>query len=585
MCLVLHTEFTQLQLGHGSLNEPLVSSLIHCSLVLNTAGGMKRLCEAIRSILQTPGQFVIKRNTELTEGAQAFKTHIMTLFAPPASQPRRRATILKITSLLLNGDWRSPTIEHICRPGCCVDEQDTLDKLLYSLPRLATSCNNGVFSRSNWAEWMEYWRFFGLLQGLHGLLSKAFVLAFSGKMLAPAGHLEEPSLDLLQVAVQEANLQHANIDIEDKADQMRQANAKSMKVALRFMSSSWYDRFLTMRTCLEPQVCMMAKLLKSSSAETELARHMSFEVVGVGAWTIFQTLNSGWTEQVFQDCHAALTTKTLYDTQAETEMAHTDTLIYAARPGAVIFQLVHCILQNFPFQLFSLIVDRSPAKATELLNTTKCRLDVFSKKFLAHFSSPEQLLGDDAYQILCACASKMKLSTSSTERLHSVNARAARGRVETHSIDISHLALQHMAYAGPSFIRRDKVVSQVKRAKGKGRGRPKKKSASGSAESASKRRRGGGGAWRAFVSAKSAGQRLDADSMRKLAEDFRALAPDERLLWQEHGSSGASFLPTPPGPDCHVTQLSQPLLFIQPHVVLLLRHRKRLRIYFLIHKY
>ena len=65
--------------------------------------------------------------------------------------------------------------------------------------------------------------------------------------------------------------------------------------------------------------------------------------------TIFQTLNSGWTEQVFEDCHAALTTKTLYDTQAATEMAHTAILTYVARPGAVIFQLVHCILQNFPF--------------------------------------------------------------------------------------------------------------------------------------------------------------------------------------------------------------------------------------------
>ena len=484
------------------LNDPLVASLVHCGLVLNSAGGMKKLRVAIRSILHTPGEVEVRHNAQLPASALAFKAHVLKLFGPPASEPRRKATILRITSLLMTGDWRKPKIEHICHPGCCRDEQDTIDKLAYALPRLATACNRGVFSKSNWSEWMEYWRFFGLLQALHGLLSKAFLLAFSTSSAEnESREATEPQIVSTGVVFQDPLPElPVNLAAENKSDQIRESNARSLAVALRFLRSSWWDEFLRMRTSLEPQVHMMTRLLGSSSAETEFSRYMSFDDCGATSWTLFKALNTGWSDDALQESYEILACDTLYTNVAQTEIARTQIFATTVRPASVIFQLVHCLLENFPFELFKLIVDRTERKAEALLSTPKCRLDVFSMGFLSRFDTPDKLLSDDAHQVLCAIAAQMKLNTSSTERLHSVNGRAARSRVETHSIDIAHLGLQHMAFAGPSYLRKHKSADKLQ--VGRRTGRPNKRKFDNVADAGDhkKKRRGGGGAWRAFVS-------------------------------------------------------------------------------------
>eukprot|EP00971_Amphidinium_carterae_P045379 892869-Amphidinium_carterae.1 len=217
----------------------------------------------------------------------------------------------------------------------------------------------------------------------------------------------------------------------------------------------------------------MAKLIEASSHDTEVNRHSAFETDGPKAWTLFQVKDGGWLETTMALSHAALHAPELYNNRPKTEGMHTDTFVTCVRPAAVIFKNVIRKLNKCPFTLFELILDRSESKAEELLRLGHCCLDMFSRKFLDCFSSVEGLLSEDAHQILAAVACRMKLTTVSTERLHSTNARTARMRVETHSCHIEHLALQHAAFAGPAFVRAGMTLETNAVQKSK-RGRPKK---------------------------------------------------------------------------------------------------------------
>ena len=168
-----------------------------------------------------------------------------------------------------------------------------------------------------------------------------------------------------------------------------------------------------------------------------------------------------------------------------------------------------------------------------------------------------ELSSSRCYEVLAMIAAQIEGCTFSVERLHSRNMRRSKHRICTQHADLRHLALNHMGYAGPQWLR-DLRLRCCEGASSKKRGRPKKQQpplahpkkklrrkncgVSGSASVASSSAQtsqsgGGGGAWRSFLHSRMQGK-WKAHDMQAWKLAYRALPEAEKQFHYTLGSAG-----------------------------------------------
>ena len=147
------------------LQKNVISALVHTSKHLNGGGAMATLKKSLSEL--AIGCLQVLPPRELTHEAETYRRQLIDLFAPPTSEPHRRASFNLVASFL-NGDWRLPkTLIHHC-PGqhCCKGRDHAVGKIVSMFQHLLTKMRPRILNRANWASWSDAFRFYGLL-GIH----------------------------------------------------------------------------------------------------------------------------------------------------------------------------------------------------------------------------------------------------------------------------------------------------------------------------------------------------------------------------------------------------------------------------------
>eukprot|EP00971_Amphidinium_carterae_P350472 6491564-Amphidinium_carterae.3 len=297
-----------------------------------------------------------------------------------------------------------------------------------------------------------------------------------------------------------------------------------------FTNPSWHDILVLLMQSLEPERIFMGELLHMTSSAFEYEQCDRLTRGCTRRWRVldlhFQMMSYSFLQLVSVAMH-------------EPDLCTRFRI--AIRSPAVVHQLIVAATRGFPYQLYTLVVDRSLENCERLLSAPRCLLDLGSQKLLQRYESAHALQRDsDLVETLRAAAYTIACSIYSTERTHSSNARRKRAVVSTHVPHVTQLALPHAAVAGPLWLRDLVHLEQLRlenehpiletQASGT------KRQHDVQAQGHSKRSRGGG-AWRALVHHQCAhlGAKFDT---RALSQMYWQMSPDERAFYERLGHEG-----------------------------------------------
>eukprot|EP00971_Amphidinium_carterae_P073614 1455615-Amphidinium_carterae.5 len=562
-----------------TLQEDVLSGLVHTAKVLSTAGSMAKFKEAARVLLMKRFAYRVEPLSYASSTADmgqsnALRENIMRFFLPALSHPRQRALLLVVQSFF-NGNWEEKEVlEHRCpNSSCCRSPEHSRFKALILVTRFLTMLTPRVFNKGNWLNWSHSLGFFVFSDAMHAFLLDAFRVAFSrsaalelgeSTMLNVSGHRNSGQRGFHTHEVTEETAATTNalllgmfsMDLEaqaplldtDPVERQRVENARSMKQALQFMRHGmWRDVFM-MRVTLMPEQSLIHALVKMTSAEWERTQIAKHSHLGFRDFRYTVLTSGGLVEASLMESMAIFKDTRVWAQFFDTEAFRSRRLKLLFRQAGVIFQLVHSKTQGFPYKLFTLLgctPHELQQTATDLLqNTSSCLFDSWTASFLRIYDTVAKLTSVEALLVLEMVARRAMGSTFTTEALHSKNLRRALARNLTYKPDLGHLALTHAASACPSWTREgvDSFHSQRRR------GRPTKPEApkdsaidNNDATVPHKRQRtGGGGAWRAFLHSRLAGTKMTADRLRDMSTEYAGLSVAERSHFTEMGRQGAS---------------------------------------------
>ena len=183
----------------------------------------------------------------------------------------------------------------------------------------------GIFCKSNWQAWPETTFFFAWSSALHSLVIDAYHLAFAkaGKSTkhhdtsvnpnhASQQHLE--AFDDFVLVNADPEMAPGPSHEEDVNARKRAENAASLQISLRFMQSNMWQSVFRLRFTLDPETCLMSKLLHYISKDWEqcqLHKHLmgsakDFRIVmlheGKDVAIFFQSIMSVYKSDTLWSC-------------------------------------------------------------------------------------------------------------------------------------------------------------------------------------------------------------------------------------------------------------------------------------------
>ena len=549
--------------------QSIVTGITRSCLVLAAGGAMQKLSQSIDALVAE--QLVVVRNLPLSAEAVSYRESLLTLLHIPTTTPRRKAELQVITTRILNGDWRRRRlVEHRCHIGCCEGEAQSRHKVATALKRAFSLLRPSIFAKNDWKSWADSWRFITFGCSVHMVLPDLFRRTFTEEadpdveehvpLAAEPPRQAQPEMRAEGVAAagqQELQrllqtLGNAEVaDIHATRTLTRAQRAANLRCALAFLHDTpqWWPRYLVLRVSLEPEILLMSRLLESTSSS---AMHSTMQQGHRGErWNFFGLeLQSGsFTQPASRKFQEQLFSTTLWPSLClnETEFFRTHVLQMLSRLQSCIWEKVAFTANKFPLRLLSLLQANTDEVAGQILHTPPCVRGDLANQLIGRYSTIERLRSPEFQQILWQLGSLVQATTFSTERLHSRNLRRSRMRVCVTRADIKMIALNHVGFAGPSWLRhlriREAATVQCKP------GRPlrsrtglrvrvgAKRTADGSFKL-----RGGGGAWRAFLRERmSAGPSgFTSAAMQEWRQEYWSLSDDD---WQRYASLGRQGLP------------------------------------------
>eukprot|EP00971_Amphidinium_carterae_P352971 6492784-Amphidinium_carterae.2 len=269
----VHTVAARLFDCPGS-TQHVIKGCIRSLLVLQAPGALRKFKAAVLDLcIDQPVNVVV--NDDLMPEALQYREKVLSLFLPNHERSRARATVDMISEKLLNGDWRSPIVQHHCQQGCCSSLSQTSESFKIWLPKLISALRLHKFSRANWAQWAEALNLIGYLSLVHGLFRRAFLKAFE-KIV------ENPSeVDAFKPA-DSGDILAAAGSSDDKIAIWRQEMSQHLRIALAWWSTEepeWHLYLL--RTVLEPERLLMNELLQITATGWQLKEMQQRRQTGV----------------------------------------------------------------------------------------------------------------------------------------------------------------------------------------------------------------------------------------------------------------------------------------------------------------
>ena len=478
--------------------------------------------------------------------ASAHRERCVKAFGPePRTEPRRAVWVRVLSEKIMNGSWQSHAIEHHCSPSCCRSLQETHQKLEFFTKKILRMMRPCVFQKNNWRDWHRGLKFFGLLQGMHGLLQSAFVSAN-----ASGASAEEVMGASYLPADGRGHQQAAQDPTGQDAAQQREQRQHHLRESLKFLASpdvaaQWHRYVQILVQALRPERELMREVLFLTSGEREV------EVQGDFQANSFNVIALHSQKHVHGMMQLALVNANTPDVWplgiGDSEKYRSDMFRLMWRSPATVYQLVTVRTRNYPYRLFSLLDPQASRHelAAEILASRPCLHDDLTKSILREFHTPELLAGQRCLQLLAALGMNVVGATFGTERLHSRNKRRVSGVTQTNVKEVHSIAATHAAWTGRSWMQPEHVVP-----KGKG-GRPKRKQEDKEAdadndgvlskEAKRRRKHGGGGPWRAYVHYMVVIEKQPRD-FKVLKENYRNMSVDEKAWFRHLGLQGYELL-------------------------------------------
>eukprot|EP00971_Amphidinium_carterae_P059182 1169999-Amphidinium_carterae.2 len=536
-----------------------ISGAIHCYKALQDGTIMHRLRKAMRE--EIPLRLQVYYQGSPPQASKKMRERLLEMCLPPPTAPKRRVHAQR-TLALLNGNWlRKSVLEHYCKPGCCRDIQETRTKLVNNLPKALLSQKATMLNRSNWTEWHTQMNLFGLLSGPHCFGQELLARILTQGPAAADIPLEdvEPIVGNThaEAATAANTLLHTEEELppQDLYQLERKENARSARIAAEWLSGNMLEDLYILRSALVPEVHLMSALLQATSVEVEVNKIIQREGAQEDDLRVLQLQEGGVLHMMTRACRLQLSDSQPWAWLLGTEGRHSKVFKTASRSPAVVYH--HCIFRHelFPWHLFKILDPKVDKR--EIVQTKRCLLDPFSKKFLDDFCIDGELTQHGVH-VLQVMADMLVLNTFSTERVHSSTSQRLKHRHHARRMSLPDVAVMHMGLAAPPWIRQwlaksasdeqNKKIGLPNRKRG-----PKPKEGSRrkckresdraacppSTAPAAKRPRGGGGAWRAFQHVHMAGKRLDAESIKDLCAKYHQLSESEREYYVELGKKGS----------------------------------------------
>ena len=206
------------------------------------------------------------------------------------------------------------------------------------------------------------------------------------------------------------------------------------------------------------------------------------------------------------------------------------------RHRALVFQLVTMALgrihsrftvphRNYPYRTFGLLT--GAVTAEELGREPPCRFDAWTKSLMTRYAGNY----DDPSLVLEVHVAAMlaPIDTAAIEARHASIRRSVMARVQTHSLRVRR--------SSAAFVLRG--VSNPRLAVGKVKKFVARRKPDEKAEPAAKRRKGGGGPWRTYMREASGGSEGGLPDVKKIAEEYKAISPEEKARLVAEGKKGA----------------------------------------------
>eukprot|EP00971_Amphidinium_carterae_P326247 6456931-Amphidinium_carterae.4 len=219
-----------------------------------------------------------------------------------------------------------------------------------------------------------------------------------------------------------------------------------------------------------------------------------------------------------------------------TQHAASDIFRLTARSAGIIYANVLLRFSGYPYRLAEMVRpgDAQDEACAAFLRARPCMLDVFSQELRNDFPTMEALKSDECQAMIRCGLEALDMTTFSTERLHSQNARRILSRKMTHPLCVDQVSVFHAGMAAPDFAQ---DFHDVEFAVAKSQ-RPASTSVN---ENAGKKRRGGGGAYRAYLHLRSQTDAPGYRSRFNKHEEYRNLDAEAKRRCIELGKHATAL--------------------------------------------
>eukprot|EP00971_Amphidinium_carterae_P066173 1310632-Amphidinium_carterae.2 len=150
------------------LMPSLVTGLKNVCLLMASPGILAEFRKQLGIVVQQKFQ-LLHGVPRLTQSERQYRHEVLRVFQP--QRVKAKIIVLKM-SQMLNGDWKLPVSTHLTHwcSGCCESHDNALNKTLFLLNKMLSSCRPELFSVSNWDGWPRSLVFVGLFGAVHSLL-------------------------------------------------------------------------------------------------------------------------------------------------------------------------------------------------------------------------------------------------------------------------------------------------------------------------------------------------------------------------------------------------------------------------------
>ena len=552
-----------------------VHGLIHFSLSLNAGASMQRFRRSLVAVLTSSKPIVILRGAPPAD-AEVFRHFILDLFCKTGTKVALRQYLLK---RLPNGDWRRRDgVEVYVPPGLHVDEDQLQRQLVTALLLCLGGRSFRTYPVHRWVGCDLSTDLVGLCESVHGLASAAYshmMLHWSAQESQSSTQVPNAPADRVEPGLAE---HFQNVGEQGSAEELAPAavmavafgpeqaaaatselgseaglptlefaalNSRSRRIAAKWLGSKPLPYLMAIRLFMRPLVKLLSTYLTRSghawrvgqeAATSEFEQGQSGSP-GSSAMLEYVHLSA---EQLFmQELQGLLSDPCWQFFDKHVSTLEFESLLFrmSSRAGCLVEELLMRPARSSTHRLLRLVSHPHAQEAQAILETRQCCQDDLVKKHLQLYPD-EQLLSQDSLAALTTLALLAATETVGVEWGHGrVHRLVKKSSVQTHTPTTAFVGAQWLCQR--AVHRGKQTLSPPEASKPVAQAAPSASALPVLEERPAKKRRGGGGAFRAFVSQATRGQKGSPD-LGDIAQQYQTAKAQASPAYLEAQRVGAA---------------------------------------------